>query len=370
MGTIYLHKNKLNGKCYVGQTAATVAAINSSRWFNGRGYAPESIFGRAIAKYGWDAFEHIILKEDIPTEELNYWEMYYVEYYHSYVHDEAGGGYNATKGGDFTSKYTWELSEDIWLKDNYDPQLARQDLYDKFIQQFPKTLHTKAAVFARLKTLRLSTVDNVNYWTKEELNRLREIYSIFPKQQLLEAFPGRSIATLRKKAQELELTRQVDCKGKYSEEELDVLRQYYVLYGPEYCTQLLPGRTVSSVRDKANKVLHLKYHEKFTVEAGFDVELFKAYYAAHSIKDTANYFNLASSQVMNLANRLDIKRNKTTIKTGPSPQAVICIELDQRFESAAEAGKVLNLKTWRNILDCCKGLRKTVGGYHWKFLEK
>lgn len=369
MGTIYLHKNKINGKCYVGQTTATVEAINSARWFNGRGYSPKSIFGHAILKYGWDAFEHIILKEDVSVEELNYWEMYFVEYYHSYVHDDAGGGYNATKGGDFTSKYTWELSEDIWLKDNYDPKVARQELYDQFIQQFPKTLHTKAAVFARLKTLRLSTTENVNYWTEEEIARLQEGYSKLPKQQLLEAFPGRSIETLRKKAQELNLTRQVDCNRKYSEAELDILRQYYTLYGPEYCAQLLPGRTVSSVRDKANKLLHLKYHEKFTKEAGFDVEFFKAYYAVHSIKETAEYFNLSNSQITNIANRLNIKRNKDTIKTGVPPQPVICVELNQYFESAVSAGKALNLKTWRNILECCKGTRQTAGGYHWKFFK-
>ena len=109
MGTIYLHKNKLNGKCYVGQTIASVAAINSARWCNGRGYDPKSLFGMAILKYGWDNFEHIILKEEVPVEELNRWEIYYIDYFHSYVHDEAGGGYNATRGGE-TSKYTFFAS--------------------------------------------------------------------------------------------------------------------------------------------------------------------------------------------------------------------------------------------------------------------
>ena len=31
MGTIYLHKNKINNKCYVGQTVATADAINKAR---------------------------------------------------------------------------------------------------------------------------------------------------------------------------------------------------------------------------------------------------------------------------------------------------------------------------------------------------
>ena len=31
MGTIYLHKNKTNGKCYIGQTVASVESINRAR---------------------------------------------------------------------------------------------------------------------------------------------------------------------------------------------------------------------------------------------------------------------------------------------------------------------------------------------------
>ena len=370
MGTIYLHRNKLNGKCYVGQTIASVAAINSARWCNGRGYDSKSLFGMAILKYGWNNFEHIILKEEVPVEELNHWEIYYIDYFHSYVRDEAGGGYNATKGGE-TSKYTWELSEDIWLKTNYDPQIARQELYNRFITQFPKTLHTKAAVFARLKTLRLSTADNINYWTEEEIALLQEVYSVLPKLQLLEAFPGRSLEALRTKAKQLGLTRQVDCNSKYSQKELDIIRKYYTLYGLDYCAKLLPNRSAQSIKDKANKVLHLKHNIKFTESAGFDLEAFREYYAVHSIKETAEYFSLSETQITNLASRVGAIRSKETIKTGSVPQAVVCVELNQQFESAAAAGKILNLGgAWKSILACCQGKRKTAGGYHWKFLEK
>lgn len=55
----------------------------------------------------------------------------------------------------------------------------------------------------------------------------------------------------------------------------------------------------------------------------------------------------------------------------PSPRKnltnVFCVELDTLFESATEAGKVLHLDS-SAILKCCRGERKTCGGYRWNFV--
>ena len=48
--TVYCHINKTNGKKYVGITKRPV----EKRWLNGRGYNGNSIFRKAINKYGWD----------------------------------------------------------------------------------------------------------------------------------------------------------------------------------------------------------------------------------------------------------------------------------------------------------------------------
>ena len=47
---------------------------------------------------------------------------------------------------------------------------------------------------------------------------------------------------------------------------------------------------------------------------------------------------------------------------------VFCLELNIIFESATTAGKVLGLYQ-PHITACCKGSRKTHGGYHWKYAE-
>ena len=65
MQTIYLHKNKINNKVYIGQTKC----VNpNNRWRNGTHYE-NTLFGKAIQKYGWDNFEHIILENNIETQE-------------------------------------------------------------------------------------------------------------------------------------------------------------------------------------------------------------------------------------------------------------------------------------------------------------
>jgi group I intron endonuclease len=91
-GRIYVHKNKINGKYYVGQT--TQQNIED-RWRDGKGYKVNQVFKRAIDKYGWENFEHTILPEIFKTQkELNEAEIRYIEKY-----DSIKNGYNILPGG-------------------------------------------------------------------------------------------------------------------------------------------------------------------------------------------------------------------------------------------------------------------------------
>jgi group I intron endonuclease len=56
IGIIYEHKNKVNGKRYVGQTIQTLAARKREGYFNTK-------FANALNKYGWGNFETTILWE-------------------------------------------------------------------------------------------------------------------------------------------------------------------------------------------------------------------------------------------------------------------------------------------------------------------
>ena len=59
--TVYMHKNKINGKVYIGITKQNP----EHRWGNGKNYKKGLRFNNAIQKYGWDNFKHIILYKNL-----------------------------------------------------------------------------------------------------------------------------------------------------------------------------------------------------------------------------------------------------------------------------------------------------------------
>lgn len=62
--SVYVHRNKINGKQYFGLTKQSP----EMRWKNGLGYQTQERFYRAIQKYGWDNFEHIVLYSNLISE--------------------------------------------------------------------------------------------------------------------------------------------------------------------------------------------------------------------------------------------------------------------------------------------------------------
>lgn len=96
---IYMHKNKINGKVYIGQTYTSLRARFGK---NGIGYKGCPIFWNAIQKYGWNNFEHTILEENIFDAELaNEKEKYYIALYNS---TDNNIGYNIQIGGNEQTK--------------------------------------------------------------------------------------------------------------------------------------------------------------------------------------------------------------------------------------------------------------------------
>lgn len=88
-----MHKNKVNGKVYVGITSTDV----KKRWLNGRGYYKNKHFNDAIKKYGWDNFEHIIIYENIPRDMACEIEKELITKHKS---NNKRYGYNITSGGE------------------------------------------------------------------------------------------------------------------------------------------------------------------------------------------------------------------------------------------------------------------------------
>ena len=102
MWLIYKHTNKINNKSYIGQTSSKK---KKKRWRQGKGYSKNSLFTAAIAKYGWDNFEHEILVNNIENQEqANELEIFYIQKYHTWIQDPNCWGYNILPGGTINNK--------------------------------------------------------------------------------------------------------------------------------------------------------------------------------------------------------------------------------------------------------------------------
>jgi group I intron endonuclease len=101
MGTLYIITNKINNKKYVGQTK-----ISFNKRFREHNQS-HSLIGNEIRNYGSSNFNKLLL-ENVPDEELDYWEIYYIESCKSFYPN----GYNKTHGG---SNYTEEHRRSISL---------------------------------------------------------------------------------------------------------------------------------------------------------------------------------------------------------------------------------------------------------------
>lgn len=110
---VYIHRNIINNKAYIGIAKMPV----HKRWGkNGNGYKKtQKVFYRAIQKYGWGNFEHIIWCENLSQKEAKKWEMRLIALFQTnccrYKNPEFG--YNMTDGGDGLSgfKFSEESKE-------------------------------------------------------------------------------------------------------------------------------------------------------------------------------------------------------------------------------------------------------------------
>lgn len=93
-GSIYIIKNDINNKIYIGQTIQQV----KKRWYyhirDAKQNKDNMLIHRAMNKYGIEHFYYEILEENIPSDMINEREIYYIDHYNS-----MNNGYNMCPGG-------------------------------------------------------------------------------------------------------------------------------------------------------------------------------------------------------------------------------------------------------------------------------
>lgn len=135
---IYKITNKLNGKCYIGQSIDII-----QRWRHHRNY-PKSIshypLYLAFQEYGLENFTFEVL-EECDIQELDIKEQFYIQKYHSY-----SNGYNQTIGGQSAGHVVKLTDEDV------------QVIYD-LLQYSSVSQNEIAALF----TVGVDTISEINH---------------------------------------------------------------------------------------------------------------------------------------------------------------------------------------------------------------
>lgn len=103
---VYKHTSP-SGKVYIGITGQDNP---KRRWCGGNGYHKNDYFRRAIAKYGWDNFEHEILYEGLTQKEAEQKEIELITKYNS---ANPSFGYNLDNGGSYAGKHSEQTREKI-----------------------------------------------------------------------------------------------------------------------------------------------------------------------------------------------------------------------------------------------------------------
>ena len=92
-GVIYLAKNRVNGKVYIGQTVNISRRLSKYRQDI---KDPRSYFERSLAKNGIDSFEWVVIDKADDAKSLDEREKHWIAHYKSNVKEF---GYNQTDGG-------------------------------------------------------------------------------------------------------------------------------------------------------------------------------------------------------------------------------------------------------------------------------
>ena len=151
--SVYCHISP-SGKKYVG-----ISFDPEKRWRHGRGYEKNYRFSRAINKYGWDSFDHVILAV-LPVEDAKNMEKELIDKWDLTNYD---CGYNLRVGGDgpFSEEAIAKMSASRKGKNTYHgyvaPAETRRQISEslkKYYSSHPGTMtgrHHSAETIAKLK---------------------------------------------------------------------------------------------------------------------------------------------------------------------------------------------------------------------------
>ena len=119
---IYKITNKVNGKCYIGQSRNIQRRFNAHKNSFNKNKIWSYLYN-AMNSYGIENFSFEVIKE-CDIEDLNKWEKYFIKKFKS---NKSKYGYNMTDGGDFGYSHNYSSIKQGFLNPNYSRKQTQEE---------------------------------------------------------------------------------------------------------------------------------------------------------------------------------------------------------------------------------------------------
>jgi hypothetical protein len=131
MSVVYIIRNTVNKKVYIGKTSASLDERFRSHIYDSSKprYKKRRVLYRAMQKYGVDKFYVEVLEDNLTEEKACEKEIYYINKYRSYVGFKDCNGYNMTLGGDGPHFADYDLIVDVLRKNDMNKSKTARELH-------------------------------------------------------------------------------------------------------------------------------------------------------------------------------------------------------------------------------------------------
>lgn len=357
--TLYCHTNKLNGKKYFGITFRRP----EERWGNNGCNYKGQRFYNAIQKYGWDNFDHEIIKTNLSKSEAENAEIEYISKYNT---TNNNCGYNIATGGMITDEFT------IKSVDEY-------DLDGNFIQNWRSIIEA-----SKYHNVDPSVIIDM---CKGKTHRSRIINYIFRYKG--EAFDKYDTSFIFGRAKTVY---QFTIDGNFVKEYPSASEAEYAINKKNSC---------NIVRAACNNTLAYGYVWSYNKNFNFDIEKYgcmvcvdkydisgnyiesfnsiiegarsvgKSYEGVTNIKSVCNGETITAYGYVwrykgDRFDKFSLERKSTEKAVNKYTKNDVFIET---YRSAKFAGSVVGIKSYGNITNCCRGRQHTAHGYKWFYAD-
>ena len=352
---VYVHINKINGKRYYGITKQKV----EYRWNSGKGYKKNEYFYRAINKYGWDNFTHIVIAKGLTEEEAKWLEIELIR-----EHDTTNFkyGYNQTNGGEGGNGYKWTEEQRKKMSESRKGKNTGKNnpMYGK---KHSEESRKKMSEANKGRTFSEETRKKMSKASKGKNNyRATKIYCI----ELDRYFDTITEASEYISCARGDISNVLTGKGK-------TCKGYHWLYANEVN------------EENINKVMGKEYNTHKSAKSIYCIEL-DMYF--NTVTEASKYIGCDTSNISMVligksktakgmhflyaeeVNEENINRvtSEEWNKKNNGEKQIYCVELDQYFNSIKEGAEFVGCNR-SHISSVLTGKRKTCGGYHWLYAE-